>query len=132
VSKDIKGTVLIERGVKKMKHEFTDADREIEKAIRGMTEDERYEYIHREYPGRDRTPAGGAGTGREERGPENIAKCLKQLARETYYLWSFIWQKGLKEEAQEFIKDHKDEETPFERIRIDADCDLEAAIAFFL
>ena len=68
-----------------MKHEFTDEDREIEKAIRGMTEDERYEYIHREYPGRDRTPAGGAGTGREERGPENIAKCLKQLARETYY-----------------------------------------------
>lgn len=115
-----------------MKHEFTDEDREIEKAIRGMTEDERYEYIHREYPGRDRTPAGGAGTGREERGPENIAKCLKQLARETYYLWSFIWQEGLKEEAQEFIKDHKDEETPFERIRIDADCDLEAAIAFFL
>ena len=90
-----------------MKHEFTDEDREIEKAIRGMTEDERYEYIHREYPGRDRTPAGEAGTGR-------------------------VWQKGLKEEAQEFIKDHKDEETPFERIRIDADCDLEAAIAFFL
>ena len=115
-----------------MKNEYIDEAREIEKATLGMTKDERYKYVHREYPEWDRTPAGGAGAGREERIPENIAKCLRHLARETYYLWSFIWQKGLKEEAQEFIKGHKDEETPFERIRIDADCDLEAAITFFL
>lgn len=115
---------------------FLDAyreDREIAKVTRGMTADERSAYIRNIYLGwDDPSPEEIAGHGEECSVPENLQKYLRRIARETYYLWSFIWQEGLREEALEFIEEHKDQETPFERIRIDADCNLEDAIEFFL
>ena len=36
------------------------------------------------------------------------------LERELFYIWLFLSQEGLCEEARDFVADHKDEPIPFE------------------
>lgn len=36
------------------------------------------------------------------------------LSREAFWLWEYICTEGLHEEAAEFLREHKNEETPFE------------------
>ena len=40
---------------------------------------------------------------------------LKELERDMFHLWEFIWQEGLGDEAREFVDDHKNEACVLER-----------------
>ena len=46
--------------------------------------------------------------------PKKAQQKIRKLQRELFYTWIFLSQEGLREEAEEFIKEHMDEPVPFE------------------
>ena len=39
---------------------------------------------------------------------------IRLLQRKLFYIWMFLSQEGLEEDAEEYVKNHMDEPTPFE------------------
>ncbi len=102
---------------------FLDAyreDREIARATRGMSDDERFEYINREYLGWEpfseeelRVSEAGQNT------PQFIRDRVRLMKRDMIHLWEFICQEGLTDEAREYVKEHRSEEAVFEWCLLD-------------
>lgn len=89
-------------------------DREITRAIRGMTAEEKEAYL-KEYTGwTEPDPEQKAYLDIKGSGSAYAMRYIKSIQREMWHLWEFVWQEGLGEEAREFINDHKDEEAVFE------------------
>lgn len=92
-------------------------DRSLGEVMKGMSNEERIEYL-RSYKGyTDPMPAASEGklTGRCMSKP--ATDYIGHLEREVFYLWNFIWQEGYGDEAAEFIREHQDDAFPFERPR---------------
>lgn len=89
-------------------------DREISKALRGKTPEEKISWM-KDYQGH--TEPTITRTEREcERSTvhEMARDQTRQIRRELAHLWEFIWSEGLGEEAQDFINERREVETPFE------------------
>lgn len=89
-------------------------DREIEQAVKCMTAAEEEAYL-KEYMGWNKP-------GLEEKaymdvrtsGSGSVKSYIRNIQREMWHLWEFVWQEGLGDEARAFIEDHKDDEAAFE------------------
>lgn len=83
-------------------------DRAIEKELRGKSSKEREQYL-KSYTGWDNFT-------RKEQflNKEAVKESLRQKNREIFYLWEFIQNEGLWEEAMEFIDENINEPVPFE------------------
>ena len=89
-------------------------DCEITRATIGMTDDEAEAYL-KEYTGSEAPDSEQkAYIDVNESGTKSVKKYIKNIQREMWHLWEFVWQEGLGEEARAFIEEHKDEESLFE------------------
>ena len=93
-------------------------DKELDAATKGMTPEQRIAYL-KEYIGFvDETDAERQEREETERlhrqTPEKAQQKIRKLQRELFYTWIFLSQEGIREEAEEFIKEHMDEPVPFE------------------
>lgn len=97
---------------------FLDAyrkDRQIEEETRGMSAEERYEYIDKVYLGWDRpSPEDLRLQVAEQTTPQLIREQIKLLKRDMIHLWEFICQEGLADDAREYVEEHRSEEAIFE------------------
>lgn len=93
-------------------------DKEIDAATKGMSEEETLAYL-REYSG---CPAESSEERRErianerlhEQTPEEVKQKIRLLQRKLSYIWMFLAEEGLYEEAHDYVNNHMDEPTPFE------------------
>ena len=93
-------------------------DKELDAATKGMSEEEMVAYL-KEY-------TGFVGEGEEERQariereriyeqtPESVREKIRLLQRKLTYIWMYVTEEGLYEEAHEYVSAHMDEPTPFE------------------
>jgi hypothetical protein len=93
-------------------------DKELDKATRGMSDEERDAYL-KEYIGYvDETEEERKAREYHERlhrqTPKEAQEKIKMLQRKLFYIWMFLGQEGIWEEAEEFIKEHMSEPVPFE------------------
>ena len=93
-------------------------DRELDAATKGMSRDQKIAYL-KEYIGyEDETDE--ERQAREEKEqlhrntPQKSQEKIRMLQRKLHYLWMYLIEEGLWEEAEEYIKEHMDEPTPFE------------------
>lgn len=93
-------------------------DKELDAATKGMTADERIAYL-KDYIGFEDEPE-EVRLAREENErlhretPEKAKEKIRLLQRERFYTSVFLEDKGLCEEAEDFVKSHMDEPIPFE------------------
>ncbi len=94
-------------------------DKELEQELKGKSEAEQEAYL-KEYTG---YVAGEAPEETEEAKairtafgqiPQLLKDRMRKLKRETFYMWMFITQEGLWEEAREFLEENMDIPLPFE------------------
>lgn len=89
-------------------------DREISRAVEGMTAEEKEAYLKSYIGWEEPTPEELAYIEVKEKGSDHLKCYIKNLQREMRHMWEFIWQEGLGTEAREFIDEHSDEDDPFE------------------
>ena len=89
-------------------------DREISRAVKGMTSEEEEAYLKAYIGWEEPTPEELAYIEVKGTGSDHVKSYIKKIQREIWHLWEFVWQEGLGDEARAFIEDHKDEETLFE------------------
>ena len=97
--------------------DFLDAyrlDRELSDAMKGMNMEEKGAYLKAFMGYEDPSPEELAMEEAKKNTPKLIEERVRRLERERGALWDFVWQKGLRVEAEEYVADHKDEEVPFE------------------
>ena len=89
-------------------------DKEIQRGLKGKTKAEQVSYLKR-YTGYEEA-AGEEEAERiaREQTPDLIKARIRKLERELFYIWLFLSQEGLCEEAHDFVADHKNEPIPFE------------------
>ena len=93
-------------------------DKELDVATKGMSTEQRISYL-KEYVGFVDETEEELQTRKENEclrksTPEKVQEKIRMLQREMCYTWLFLAQEGLLEDAQEFVKQHMDEPTPFE------------------
>ena len=93
-------------------------DRELDAATKGMSKDEKIAYL-KDYIGYVDEPeevrkAREANEQLHRQTPEKAKETIRLLQRKICYMWMFLSQEGLWDEAEEYLKDHMDEPTPFE------------------
>lgn len=89
-------------------------DREISRAVKGMTSEEEEAYLKAYTGWEEPTKEELAYMEVIGTGSDRVKRYVKKIQREMWHLWEFVWQEGLGDEARAFIEDHKDEETLFE------------------
>lgn len=89
-------------------------DLEITKALRGKSAAEKLAWLKDYQSCADLTTEERKMTDARESAPELIRAQVRSIRRELAHLWEFIWNEGLGEEAIEFVRERRDEETPFE------------------
>ena len=89
-------------------------DRSIADEIDGLTEEERLDYFQENlgFSLPDHRNLELEETKRTA--PPVIEARVRQLKRDLFHLWEFIWSEGLGDEAQAFVESRKDDEIPFE------------------
>lgn len=90
-------------------------DRELDSATQGMTEKERTAYV-RDYLGfsDDEDPEEMRAMSEAKEHTPQIAKdYIHKMEHELFFLWEYIWQKGLGDEAQSHVDATRDEPIPF-------------------
>lgn len=93
-------------------------DRELDAAMKGMTRKEKMAYL-KEYIGFQDEPEEERRQ-REEKEylrkhtPEKVKEKICLLQRKLFHMWAFLFQEGLQEAAEEYVKDHMDEPALFE------------------
>ena len=93
-------------------------DRELDAAMKGMTRKEKLAYL-KEYVGfRDEPEEERLQREEKERlrgqTPEKVREKIRLLQRELFYTWTFLFEEGLREDAEKYVKKHMDEPLPFE------------------
>jgi len=94
-------------------------DKELEQELKGKSEAEQEAYL-KEYTGytadevpEDTEEAKAIRTAFGKT-PQPVKDRMRKLKRETFYMWMFITQEGLWEEAREFLEENMDIPLPFE------------------
>ena len=89
-------------------------DRSIDKELVGKTPREREAYL-KDLLGYQEEPAEEKEL-REAKAvtPELVNDHIRKLERELFHTWAYIMEEGLYSEALEYVREHKDEEIPFE------------------
>lgn len=93
-------------------------DKELDAAMKGMTRKEKRAYLM-EYVGFQDEPEEQRRQREENQrihaqAPEKAKEKIRLLQRKLFYIWMFLSQEGLEEDAEEYVKDHMDEPIPFE------------------
>ena len=93
-------------------------DKELDAAMKGMTRKEKRAYLM-EYVGFQDEPEEQRRQREENQRihaqtPEKAKEKIRLLQRKLFYIWMFLSQEGLEEDAEEYVKDHMDEPIPFE------------------
>ena len=93
-------------------------DKELDAATKGMSSEQRTAYL-KEYIGHtDETGKEGTErTAREQlhrQTPKEARDKIRMLQRQLHYTWIYLAKEGIREEAEQFVKNHMDEPTPFE------------------
>ena len=93
-------------------------DKELDAAMKGMTRKEKRSYL-REYAGFQDEPEEQRRQREENRRihaqtPEKAKEKIRLLQRKLFYIWMFLSQEGLEEDAEVYVKNHMDEPIPFE------------------
>lgn len=93
-------------------------DKELDAATKGMSRKQKLTYLQ-EYTG----CSGETQAERQQREESELIhkqtlevarEKIRMLQRQLCYIWMFLSQEGLYEDAEDFIKNHMDEPTPFE------------------
>lgn len=93
-------------------------DKELDAAMKGMTRKEKDAYL-KEYVGFQDEPEEQRRQREENQRihaqtPEKAKEKIRLLQRKLFYIWTFLSQEGLEEDAEEYVKNHMDEPLPFE------------------
>lgn len=93
-------------------------DKELDAAMKGMTRKEKTAYL-KEYAGFEDEPEEQRRQREENQRIlaqtlENAKEKIRLLQRKLFYIWMFLSQEGLEENAGEYVKNHMDEPIPFE------------------
>ena len=93
-------------------------DKELDKATRGMSSEQRTAYL-KDYIGYvDETEEERTERARNERlheqTPDEVKEKIRRMQREIFYTWMFLSREGIYEDAEEFVREHMDEPIPFE------------------
>lgn len=93
-------------------------DRELDAATKGMSAEQKLIYLQ-EYTSCPAATQAERQQLKEDKllhkqMPKAAHKKIRMLQRQLYYIWIFLSQEGLYEDADAFVKDHMDEPTPFE------------------
>lgn len=89
-------------------------DREFEHEMKGMSPDEKIEYLKKATGWDDPSPGELAMDEAKMNTPKLIEALVRQLERDFFHLREFVMMKGFAEEAMQYVRDLKDEEIPFE------------------
>lgn len=88
-------------------------DKELDAATKGMGKAEKTAYL-KDYFGYTEPSVEEL---RWEEAKKNTPPMVRddyiRISKESFWLWEFICEQGLREEATEFLQDHKNEEVPF-------------------
>ena len=90
------------------------SDRAIDKELQGKTPIERESYLKDLLGYQEETAEEKEFREAKERAPELINAHIRKLERELFHIWAFIMRQGLYSEAEEYVNEHKEEETPLE------------------
>ena len=93
-------------------------DKELDAAMKGMTSEEKTAYL-KEYVGFQDEPEERRQQREENQRihaqtSEKAKEKIRLLQRKLFYIWMFLSQEGLEEDAGEYVKNHMDEPLPFE------------------
>ncbi|MGX8686554.1 MAG: hypothetical protein ACSW8K_01965 [bacterium] len=93
-------------------------DKELDKATKGMSAEQRIAYL-KDYVGYvDDTEEEREERNRNERlheqTPDEVKEKIRRMQREIFYTWMFLSQEGIYEDAEEYVREHMDEPIPFE------------------
>jgi hypothetical protein len=93
-------------------------DKELDAATKGMTAEERIAYL-KDYIGYEDEPeevrqAREKNKRLHDQTPEEVQEIIRMLKRKLQYTWMFLIEEGIWEQADEYVRDHMDEPTPFE------------------
>lgn len=94
------------------------AEREIDRATKGMDEEEALSWLKENYGPAPEDPEEKERHLENERlhreTPEKARKTIEALQRKLFHMWVFLAREGMEDDAEEYLKSHMDEPAPFE------------------
>lgn len=89
-------------------------NKELDTATKGMRAEEKRAYVDEYFGYREPDEEEVRWEEARKNTPPMVRKGYIMLSRESFWLWMYLFREGLDEEATEFLKEHKDDEVPFE------------------
>ena len=89
-------------------------EKELEEEMDGLTEEERIDYLKGYMGYTEPTEERLAEQEAKAATPKIIEDRVRRLERNMYHLWEFVWKEGLGDEAEDYVKERRDDEVPFE------------------
>lgn len=89
-------------------------DKELDAAVQGKNAIEREIYLRQYFGDEEEVPLEKAKQESWEELPKQVRDYVRKLKREVFYLWIFLTEQGLWEDAREFMEENRNEPAPFE------------------
>ena len=89
-------------------------DKELDGAVQGKNAIEREICLRQYFGDEEEVPLEKAKQESWEELPKQVQDYVRKLKREVFYLWIFLTEQGLWEDAREFMEENRNEPAPFE------------------
>lgn len=89
-------------------------DKELDAAVQGKSAAEREIYLRQYFGDEEEVPLEKMKQENWEKFPKQMQDYVRKLKREVFYLWIFLTEQGLWEDAREFMEENRNEPVPFE------------------